>query len=176
MKIFFLIGSLLDRLCIAAGALIGSQIPQFMQQYTQRLAGHIEALQKLVDQLRQIATFSHKTLEQYIQKFRDSSDSDFIYQGDFMQGILTRWQDLHQVLDHLTQSSMWLRPYYFLKDFQPDIAHSTLISFQPGLNLTLEGLCYAGAGMIAGWACYQMISKCVAFGYTRALAIFKQSV
>lgn len=176
MKIFSFINNLLDRLFVVAGAFLGSQIPQFIQQYTQRLAGNVDALQKLLTQLRNIALFSSKSLEQYIQKFRDSSDPDFISQADFMQGILMRWQDLHQTLDHLTQSSIWLRPYYFLKDLQPDVAHSTLESFQPGLSLTIEGLCYAGVGMILGWAFYQLISKSIAFGYTHALAIFKQSV
>lgn len=176
MKIFSFLGSLMDRLCVVAGAFIFSQFPQFMQQYTQRLAGHVEALQKLLHQLRQIASFSHKTLEQYIQKFKDSTDTDFSQQADFMQGILNRWQELNQALDHLTQSSIWLRPYYFLKDLQTDIAKSTFASFQPGFNLSMEGLCYAGAGMIFGWALYQAISKCVVLGYSRALAIFKQSV
>lgn len=176
MKIFSFVGSLIDRLCVVAGAFIGSQVPQFMQQYTQRLAGHVEALQKLIHQLHQIASLSQKTLEQYIQKFVDSGDPDFIQQGDFMQGILNRWQELHLALNNLTQSSIWLRPYYFLKDLQPDIAHSTLSSYQPGLSLTIEGLCYAGAGMILSWALYQIVSKFIIFGYTRALAIFKQSI
>lgn len=173
MPIFSFIGSLLDRLCVVAGAFIGSQIPQFMQQYTQRLAGHVEALHKLITQLTQIASLSQKNLPQYIQKFKASGDPDFIQQGDFMQGILNRWQELHHALDHLTQSPIWFRPYYFLKEIQPDIAHSTLSSFQPGLSLTIEGLCYAGAGMIVGWAFYQIVSKFLAFGWTRALAIFK---
>lgn len=177
MKIFSFIGSLLDRLCVVAGAFVGSQVPQFMQQYTQRLAGHVEALQKLINQLRHIASLSsQKTLEQYIEKFQNSSDPDFIHQGDFMQGILNRWEELHLALEHLTSSSIWLRPYYFLKDLQPDIAHSTFASYQPGFNLTLEGVCYAGVGIILGWAFYQMISQCIVFGYTRAMAIFKQSV
>ena len=176
MKIFSFIGNVLDRLCIVAGAFIGSQIPQFMQQYTQRLAGHVEALQKLIDQMRQIASFSNKTLEQYIEKFKESSDLDFSRQGDFMQGIVTRWQELHQALNHLTQSSIWLHPYYFLKDLQPDIAHSTLASFQPGLSLTIEGLCYAGIGMILGWIFYQTLSQLIIFGYTRAQTIFKQNI
>lgn len=173
MKIFSFIGSLLDRLCVVAGAFIGSQIPQFMQQYTQRLAGHVDALQKLLTQLRGIASFSNKSLEQYIQKFKNSTDSDFLNQADFMQGILTRWQDLHQTLDHLTQSSIWLRSYYFLKDMKPDIAYSTFESFQLGLSFTIEGLCYAGIGMILGWSFYQAISKCISFGYTHAPVIFK---
>lgn len=161
---FSFIGNLIDRLCVVAGAFIGSQIPQFMHQYTQRLAGHEEALQKLITQLRQIASLSHKTLEQYIQKFFDSGDPDFIQQGDFMQGILHRSQELHIALTHLTQSSPWLRPYYFLKDLQPDIAHSTFASFQPGLSLTLEGLFYGGVGMIVGWLFFQIVSKIFAVG------------
>lgn len=175
MKVFSFIGNLFDRLCVVAGAFIGSQIPQFMQQYTQRLAGHVEALQKLINQLRHMSSFSNKTLEQYIQKFKDSPDPDFVRQGDFMQGILTRWAELQQALDHLTQSSMWWRPYYFLKDLQPDIAHSTLASFQPGFNLTIEGLCYAGTGMILGWVFYQITTKGLIYSYTRILAIFKPS-
>ncbi len=175
MKVFSFIGNLLDRLCVVIGAFIGSQIPQFMQQYTQRLAGHVEALQKMIHQLREISSLSHKTLEQYIQKFQDSPDPEFVLQGDFMQGILNRWAELQQALDHLTQSSMWVRPYYFLKDLQPDIAHSTFASFQPGVNLTIEGLSYAGVGMILGWIFYQIMSKSLSFVYTRIRSFFKKN-
>jgi hypothetical protein len=176
MKLFSFVGSLLDRLCMVAGAFLGSQVPQFMQQYTQRLAGHVESLQALLTQLRQMASMSHKTLEEYIQKFRDSADPDFARQADFMHGILTRWQDLHQAYEQLTQGSVVLRPLYFLKNFQTDIAHTTLDSFQPGFSFTLEGLSYAGVGMILGWIVYQIIAKCFAFGYARGWAIVKQSV
>ncbi len=105
MRVFSFLGNLIDRLFVVAGAFIGSQIPQFMQQYTQRLAGNVDALQKLINQLRQIAFFSKKNLEQYIQKFRENLDPDVTQQGDFMQGIVTRWQELHQYLEQLTQSS-----------------------------------------------------------------------
>lgn len=176
MKFFSFIGSLIDRLCVVFGAFIGSQIPMFMQQYIQRLAGHVDALQKLINQLHQIASISQKNLNQYIQKFIESSDPDFNRQGDFMQGIVVRLQELQLALEHITQNPFWLRPYYFLKDLQPDIARSTLDSFQPGFNLTIEGLCYAGGGMIFGWAFYQIISKSLTFGYHRAQSIFKQNV
>lgn len=176
MKIFSFIGSLIDRLSIVAGAFIGSQVPQFMQQYTQRLAGHVDSLQKLLNQLHQMASFSQKTLNQYIQKFKDSADPDFMRQGDFMQGIVTRWEGLHQALEHLMKSPFWLRPYYFVKDLQPDIARATFDSYQPGFNLTIEGLCYAGGGMILGWALFRMISKIMSFGYRRAQSLFKPNV
>jgi hypothetical protein len=63
------------------GAFVASQIPEFIQQYTQRLAGHVNELYRLLNQMRQVASYSNKTLDQYIQKFITSSDPDFARQG-----------------------------------------------------------------------------------------------
>lgn len=173
MKLLSPIGNLIDRLCVVAGAFIGSQIPLFMQQYTQRLAGHVEELNRLLNQMRQVAFHSNKTLEQYIQKFISSSDPDFVHQGEFMQGILLRWEEFNHAFYQLSKSSLWDRPYVFLKEIQYDIAASTLASFQPGISLNLEGFCYAGIGIVLGWAFYHMISKCILFGCSRVKAILK---
>ena len=162
MRLLFSIGSILDRLCIVAGAFLGSQIPQFMHQYSQRLAGHVAELHQLLDQLRQAASLSNKSLEQYIYKFMSSSDPDFAHQGQFMQGIVQRWEELNHALLHLTQSSVWARPFVFVKDLQPDIAQSTLAVFQPGIALNVEGLCYAGFGAVLGWLLVQAASKLLA--------------
>jgi len=175
MKVFSTIDNLFDRLFIVAGAFIGSQIHQFMQQYTQRLAGHVEALQKLISQLHQMANLSQKNLDQYIQKFKESPDVDFSRQGDFMQVIFNRWEDLNLTLEQLTTTSFWLHPYYFFKNFQSDIASSTLHAFSPGLNLTIEGFSYAALGMIVGWASYKLILKVLTLGYTSAQSLFKQN-
>lgn len=152
---------LIDRLCIIAGVFAGSQIPEFIQQYSQRLAGHVHELERLLAQLRQTASYSNKTLDQYIQKFMASSDPDFASQGHFMNGIFTRWEELNQALNHLSQSSPWSRPFIFWGDFQYDIARSAFDSFQPAINLTLEGLCYAGLGGVAAWALFRLISAAI---------------
>lgn len=158
MKIFIFLSYLIERLCIVVGAFIGSQFPSFMQQYTQRLAGHAEAIKALVDQLRAIASFSHKTLAEYIHKFQASGDSDFAEQAEFMQRMISRSEELKSAAGHLTEGSVWLRPYYFFADFQSEVAASTYASFEPGLTLTIEGLCYAGLGMVAGWLFYRSLS------------------
>jgi hypothetical protein len=176
MNILSSLASLVDRLCAVAGAFICSQIPEFMQQYIQRLSGHVDELHRLLNQMRQVAAYSNKNLEQYIDKFISSSDSDYVHQGEFIQGMLSRWEDLHHALFHITNSSMWVRPYAFLREFQYDIAHSTFVSFQPGISLSAEGLCYAGGGILIGWAFYQIVSKCIIFGCSRAISLFKQSI
>lgn len=159
MKLLFSFGSIIDRLCIVAGAFFGSQIPQFIQQYSQRLAGHVTELHQLVDQLRKTASLSNKSLDQYIQKFLSSSDPDFVHQGHFMQGIVYRYEELNLAFLNLSQSTAWARPLNFIKGLKTDIAGSTFDSFQPGLNLNIEGLCYAGIGVIFGWAFYRIVLK-----------------
>lgn len=159
MRLLFSIGSLLDRLCLVAGAFVGSQIPPFMQQYSQRLAGHVSELHHMLEKLQSVAALSNKTLEQYIHKFLSSSDPDFVNQGHYMQGVVQRWQDLHDAATNLAQSSLWGRPFVFLKNLQPDIANSALADFQPALNLSIEGICYAGVGMMLGWICFQGMTR-----------------
>ncbi len=169
-------GSLIDRLFVVAGAFIGSQVPEFMNQYTQRLSGHVAELDHLLQNLRQAAAFSNKTLEQYIQKFLTNSDPDFSHQGEFMQTMLTRWQDLSLSLQKMTESSMWSRPYVFFNYLNYDIAKSTLASYNPGLSLTIEGLCYTGMGLVIGFLIYQSLAKCLQMGSNRVVTLFKQTV
>lgn len=176
MRLLHWLNQVLDRVCVVLGAFIGSQIPEFMQQYTQRLAGHVDELKGLLSGLHQAAARSGKTLDQYIHKFITNADPDFASQGEFMQGMVNRWQELHQALQHIMESSFWMKPYVFLKELNYPIAQSAFEAFQPGLNLTIEGMCYAGVGIIMGYAVYHCVSKCLAIGYGRAVSLFKQAV
>lgn len=173
MKLLFSFSSLIDRLFIVAGAFAGSQISPFMQQYSHRLAGHAIELQRIVEQLQKTASLSHKSLDQYIQKFLSSSDSDFVHQGVFMQGIVERSNELNHALSNLMISSPWMRPFVLTKDLQPDIAKATLATFQPALTLNLEGIFYAGLGILFGWLLYKVLAKCISFVYTGSIQMIK---
>lgn len=157
MKIFSLIHTILDRLFVVVGALLGSQIPEFIQQYKQRLAGHVDELHRLSTRLTTFAFQSTQTIEQYIQRFLGSHDPDLAKQGLFMDEMVTRSKDLSGALDHLNQASLWSQPYVFIRDFQFDIAEGTWRSFSPGINFSIEGICYAVIGMILGWSCYHFL-------------------
>ena len=170
MQIFSLAKNIGERLSIVAGALFGSQIPEFIQQYTQRLAGHVDELQKMVNQLQGMAALSHKSLEQYIQKFRDNADPDFVQQGNFMEGLVLRLGELKGALVHLTEGSAWMRSFYFFKELQSDIAQSTYHAFQMGINFSAEGLFFACGGMVLGWAIYRFLWRCC----INATKLFKQ--
>lgn len=173
MKFWQILDKFLDRFFVVLGAFLGSQIPEFLQQYVQRLAGHVDELKYIIDQLSQLASASNKSLEQYIQKFVHSSDLDFVKQGEFMQALVTRWQNLNDSLRSLAQSSYFERPFVFLKEMNYPIAQETFYSYQAGINLTLEGLGYTAIGIIVGILLYQLISKIFKFGSQRVASFFR---
>jgi hypothetical protein len=179
MKILSYIDKWCDRCFAILGAFAGSQIPAFMHQYTQRLAGHVDELTLLVKNLNQLASAAHKTLEQYIQKFTSTNDPDFVQQGEFMYGVITRWNDLSQILSQLAQSSLWERPFIFFKNIQYDIAQPTLASFQMSITMNVEGFIYMAIGALVSVEIYQFFTFCLTRLYKRGYSVisnlFKKS-
>ncbi len=151
------LGSLLDRLFAVAGALLFSQAPQFFQQYSHRLAGHVSELQVLISNIQTAAARTGKGLSEYVYKFTQHADVDFSSQGEMMNGIISRHIDLKKALISMQDATALSRPFHFLQSFNLEIAQSTLRDFQPGLLITAEGLAYALVGMGVGIAVYQTL-------------------
>ncbi len=149
-----LINGLLDRVCVVAGALIFSQAPQFIQQYTQRLGGHIAELKSQVEMIRQTAAFSGKNIEQYIHRFTSSPETDLEQQGLFLQRIVDRLATLSSAMHELQDAASLAKPFVLLGHFQLDVAQGTLQAFQPGLSLNAEGICYALMGIVIAHLLY----------------------
>jgi Protein of unknown function (DUF2937) len=153
------LGGLFDRICAAAGALIFAQAPLFMVQYEQQLTGRAAELKLQVEGMRNAASFSGKSLEQFISKFLQNSDIDFTRQGELMQSTFHRWQSLTESLSTLQTSTVFERPFVFLTYLDTDIAKSTLEHFKFGLPFTLEGGVYAVVGILAGYVFFGSIRK-----------------
>lgn len=153
------ISAFLDRLFALAGAFLFSQIPFFMQQYAQKLSGHVAELQLQKSALEKIAAASGKTLEQYVQKFYASTDNDFVLQGHFMHDIVQRLHELSEGLTALQQASGWEHPFVFIKVFQMNLGVATYETFKPGFAVTFESGAYMFCGAVAGYLFYQLLRK-----------------
>lgn len=147
----------LDRLFAVAGALLVSQVPLFIQHYTQQLSGHVSELHHQVEIMRATALKSDKTLEQFIQKFLGSSDIDFVRQGEIMQTMVHRLNSLSESFLSLKNATVFTRPFTFLGQVNMDIANSTLQSFSIGIPLNMEGLTYALVGIVIGYLIFLCI-------------------
>jgi hypothetical protein len=154
---FKLIGGLIDRVCVVAGAVVFAQAPHFFQAYTQRLGGHLGEVHNQLVQIRTAAERSGKSLEEYIAKFTSHVDPDISRQGEFMQSLATRFTELTKAYMALIHSTPWERPFAFLRHLQADIAETAFQDFHFGLELTTETAIYALIGMGAGYLLFSTI-------------------
>lgn len=99
------------------GAATFSQAPEFMQQYLQRLGGHLDEASRLQIQ--------YPALAERVDALRLSHDS-------------------------LATAGVAVKPALFIRHLQPDVAWNALGTFQPAVPLSVEGLIYAGFGLLAG--------------------------
>ncbi len=140
--------NLIDRALCVGGAVLVSQAPEFMQQYLQRLGGHLDESRRQLDQFRQSATQAGLTLEQLIHQTAATADPVVAQLSDVMAGAQARTETLQAAYDTLGQASLWARPFVFLRHLDAGIARATWTAFRPAVPTTVEGLIYAAVGML----------------------------
>ena len=157
--------SLTDRILCVLGAVLFSQGPEFMQQYLQRLGGHLEEARRQLVVFQQTATQAGLSLDQFITKTGANPDPAVAKLGAVMAGAAERVASLQSAHVSLLHASLWERPLVFLRHLDLGIARATGAVYQPAVPTTAEGLIYALAGMLVFLALYH-------FGFKRALSLF----
>lgn len=149
---------MMDRIFVVLGALLFLQMPLFMQQYHLSLQGHIKELEYQIDKINVVAKQSGKTLDEWIQKFVKSTDSDFSKQGDLLRDMVNRRVELADAMSAWKNSSVYQRPFVFIRYYKSDIVKDTWQMFQFGIPFNLEGLAYGAMGIVGGYMLYATIS------------------
>lgn len=150
------VDGLIDRALAVAGAAVFAQAPEFFQQYLQRLGGHLDEAR------RQLAAFEHTaaqaglSLDQFIRQTAANADPAVARLADVMSAANARVEQLGHAYAALHDAGAWTRPIVFLRDLDHGIVRSTMHAFQPAMPVTLEGLCYAVAGMVVCLAFYHL--------------------
>jgi hypothetical protein len=139
---------LLDRVLCVLGAVVFSQVPEFMQQYLQRLGGHLDEARRQLLQFQQAAEQSGLTLQRLIAQTTTNSDSAVAKLSGVMTQAVTRVDTLESAQTALQNASIWSRPFVFLKHVDSSIARATWTIFKPAVPTTAEGLIYAACGML----------------------------
>ena len=151
----------IDRITIVAFAILFIQIPHFVVQYKQRLGGHVDELASIIQQYKEAATLSGKTIKEYINLFLDSGIPEFINAGKIMNLNLERLDYLNKALNDLMSSSSFTQFFIFLKTMDHKICKATLANFTPGIAFNFEALIYAFVGSIIGFIIFSTIKKII---------------
>jgi len=154
---------LLDRALCVIGAVIFSQVPEFMQQYLQRLGGRLDEARLQLLQFQHAATQSGLTLERLISQTTANVDPAVARLGGVMTAAIARVDTLEGAQSAIENASLWTRPFVFLQHIDPAIAQATWTIFKPAVPTTVEGFVYALLGMLGLLAIYH-------FGFKYPLA------
>jgi hypothetical protein len=149
----------LDRALCAAGAVACAQLPEFMQQYLQRLGGHLDEARRQLESFARVARESGLSLADYIARLSANADAPVAKTGGVIRDLAARVDELAAAERALRETSAWTRPFVFLRDLDRDIAGGTWGVFRPAVPTTLEGLMYAAAGVVLALAIYHAAVK-----------------
>ena len=147
---------LLDRVLCVCGAVLFSQLPEFMQQYLQRLEGHLDEARLVLSRFKDAAAQSGMNLDQLVAGTAQNPDPSMARLGGVIRDSAARVADLAAADDALRHASIWARPFVFAAHLDREIAGSTLSIYKPAVPTTTEGLLYAAIGIVLVMAVYHL--------------------
>jgi hypothetical protein len=147
---------LLDRVLCVTGAVLFSQFPEFMQQYLQRLEGHLDEARLVLSRFKDAATQSGMSLDQLVAGASQNPDPSMGKLGGVIRQAIARVDTLQGADTALRQASTWTRPFVFLEHVDGGIARATLAIYRPAVPTTIEGLAYAGLGIVLIMTLYHL--------------------
>jgi hypothetical protein len=133
--------SLFSTLFAASFALAASQLLEFIQQYRQRLGGHLAEAQLA---------------------FRQTIGADLPGINAAARQALAmpqqeRITELATASNALASAGPWELPWQFLWHLDFGVAGGTFRAYQPALPLDVVSLSYAAAGMVLGWMTWELV-------------------
>jgi hypothetical protein len=147
---------LVDRILCVAGAVLFSQLPEFMQQYLQRLEGHLDEARLVLSHFKDAAAKSGMSLDQLVAGAAQNPDPSMGKLGAVVGQAIARVDELAAADAALRQASAWTRPFVFLAHMDGSIAKATLSIYRPAVPTTAEGLAYACFGIVVMLALYHL--------------------
>lgn len=152
---------LTSRLALFVGVLMGltaSQLPEYAQQYRQRLGGAIDELQKIVTEFDADSAREGLTEQQGIARLLENGDNFVRERGEQMNEVVQRLHALSSANAAMARAGPLGRLVVLTTDFDPLIARQAYASFEPAIPVTSEGFILGGIGLICGYALFRALT------------------
>jgi hypothetical protein len=140
------------------GGVVGSQGPEFAQQYRQRLGGAIDELARVTARFDEDARATGQTREAALGQLRQSPDRLTSLQGEAMRANIERLGRLERQRQSFVEAGPFSRLTLLLTEGDTDLARAAYRDFEPAVPTTTEGLVTALLGFIFGWSVARLIA------------------
>lgn len=144
---------ILRRLALFLGlvcGLLATQVPEFVEQYRQRLGGAIDELAAVV------AAFDRSSAERGVDesggldRLRSNRDRFVQQQGEQMQANISRLQSLREAASELRSDAPVARIATVLTHYDRQVATGTFRDFEPAVPTSSEAFVFGVAGFVFG--------------------------
>jgi Protein of unknown function (DUF2937) len=144
-------------IAVLAG-LIGSQGPEFAQQYRQRLGGALEELNRIVSEFDAEVRGQNLTPAEGLSRLEHNDDPLARERGDDMNKAIERAKRLGEQIQAMNSAGSLMRLYVIATNFDPEIVRSTLDNYAPAEPLSLGALAAGGLAALWGWTTTRLIA------------------
>ncbi|MES0811844.1 DUF2937 family protein [Roseibium sp. SCPC15] len=148
-----------------------SQLPEFSQQYRQRLGGAIDALEEVLADFKRDAAQFGLSLQEAIDRQLASDDPFIKARGNSMAAAEVRLSSLKQQQLELSGAGSIERLVIFARGFDRRLAQATMQDYQPAVPVTVAGLLSAGAGALGGFLIIRLLIGLTRIGRRRNTAV-----
>ena len=152
---------LFRRFALVFGLFVGtlaSQMPEYAQQYRQRLGGALDELGRIIANFDAQATEAGVDRNAAITRLKANGDTLVQRQGEAMQDTIIRRDRLAEQDAAFARAGSFTRLGILARDFDPGIARGAWSRFEPAVPVTSEGFVSAGVGLLAGYGIWHLLA------------------
>ena len=140
------------------GATVASQLPEFAQQYRQRLGGALDELNAIVTQFHDDAARAGMDEGKAVAALKTNADQVARDRGQAMADTIARRGRLAAQSAAFESAGAFGRLAALAGNVDPQIAGRAWRDFEPAMPVTTEGFAAAGGGAIAGYAAARLLA------------------
>ena len=147
-------------LALCAGLAAGvaaSQLPEYAQQYRQRLGGAIDEIARIMADFDADAARIGLSREQGIDRLAGNSDPFVIDRAARLREDSARLAQLQRQFATLQGAGPFARVAIMASDLDTSIAQRAWGNFEPAVPVTIEGAALGGAGFLGGYGMVRFI-------------------
>ena len=152
---------LVRRLALAIGllcALIGSQLPEFAQQYRQRLGGALDELRRVIAQFDSEVEGQSLTRAQGIERLKGNEDNLARDRALAVERDVDRADRLGRQKEAFQNGGPVTRLVTLIENFDPTTAAQAIKDFEPAVPLTIEDFAIAGVALVLGLSATHLVA------------------
>lgn len=141
-----LLGRFIVVVAAALGGLASSQLPEFAQQYRQRLGGALEELRQIVSAFEADAVRSNLTRQEALETYNRAREAFLRDQGATARSTIERYEELAEQRQRLDEAPPLMRPVVVLSHPDERVVRGAWADYEPAVPVSSSGFVWAALG------------------------------